>query len=100
MSEVGEVLQRLLGVIEEVGNHDDQSALRIGGRELARDGQVIRRACGLQVGEEIDRGNEPVPATAAKEGIVKSGGEWLNADAIETHQAHIAKRGSEPAGVF
>src|ERR1039458_2788927 len=40
---VGQILEGAFaaGVVEEIGDHDDQAALGIGGNELADDGQVI-----------------------------------------------------------
>ncbi len=57
VAEIGEILQGALAavVVEKIGNHDHQAALRIGADELAHHRLIIRRAAGFEGHQAVRR---------------------------------------------
>ncbi len=101
MTEVGQELKRTLttGLVQKIGDDDQQSTLRINGDELTRDFKIISLTGRLQVLQEGHRRNESMAATSTQEGIAQVLAERLNAHGIEPHQPDIAQRRSQPASI-
>src|ERR1700694_1962703 len=88
---IGKELERpiAIGIVQEVGNDNQQTALRILSDELAGYFKKAGAPRGLQALEVIYSGNKSMPATATHKGIAQIVPKRLNANRVEAYQTHI-----------